>query len=158
MNIRFLIPGKCREKYLNEGVNEYLKRLSKYAKVTLSYLPEEYIQDERQEALIKKALENEASRVLKLLKEDEFVFLIDVHGQKMDSSSFAKFFEEKAKTNGNFAFVFGSSYGIDDRLRKRADFKFSLSDLTFTHYVALFLTIEQVYRAMKIIRGETYDK
>ena len=54
--------------------------------------------------------------------------------------------------------LFGSSYGLDDSLRKRADVTFSLSDFTFTHYMALLLTTEQVYRSMKIMRGETYDK
>lgn len=158
MNIRFLIPGKCREKYINDGVNEYLKRTSKYAKVSLSYLTEESLSDNASEAQIKKALAIEAQRALKQIKEEEVLFLVDVHGKKYDSSSFAKVLQEKTSKSGNIIFLFGSSYGLDDSLRKRADVIFSLSDFTFTHYMALLLTVEQVYRSMKIMHGETYDK
>ncbi len=157
MNIRFLIPGKCREKYILDGVNEYMKRLSKYAKATLTYLPEENIASPKENE-IKKALEIEAKRELKLIKEEEVLILLDVHGKKMDTASFSRIIEEKSQKSGNFVFLFGSSYGLDDSLRKRADVLFSLSDLTFTHYMALLLCVEQVYRAMKIIRCETYDK
>ncbi|MCR4698391.1 MAG: 23S rRNA (pseudouridine(1915)-N(3))-methyltransferase RlmH [Bacilli bacterium] len=158
MNIRFLIPGKCREKYINDGVNEYLKRISKYAKVSLTYLSEESLPDNASDNQIKKALSIEAERALKQIKDDEVLFLVDVHGKKYDSASFAKVMEEKTSIKGNLVFLFGSSYGLDDSLRRRADVTFSLSDFTFTHYMALLLTTEQVYRSMKIMRGETYDK
>ncbi len=158
MNIRFLIPGKCREKYINDGVNEYLKRISKYAKVSLTYLSEESLSDNASEGQIKKALAIEAERALKQIKDEEVLFLVDVHGKKYDSASFAAIMKEKTATKGNLVFLFGSSYGLDDSLRKRADVTFSLSDFTFTHYMALLLTTEQVYRSMKIMRGETYDK
>ncbi len=157
MNIRFLIPGKCREKYILDGVSEYMKRLSKYAKVSLTYLPEESVSSPK-ESEIKKALETEAKRELKLIKDDEVLFLLDVHGKKMDTAAFSRIIGEKSQKSGNFVFLFGSSYGLDDSLRKRADVLLSLSDLTFTHYMALLLCVEQVYRAMKINRGETYDK
>ena len=158
MNIRFLIPGKCREKYIQDGIDEYLKRISKYAKVSLTYLPEESLPASPNQNQIDKALKVEAQRALRLVKEDEIVFLVDIHGKKMDSSAFASVMKEKGQKNGNFAFLFGSSYGLDDSLRHRADVSFSLSDFTFTHYMALMLCVEQVYRAIKINRGETYDK
>ncbi len=158
MNIRFLIPGKCREKYIQQGVDEYLKRIGKYAKVSLIYLPEENLPSEPNAAQIAKALDTEAKRALKMIKDDEILFLVDIHAKKMDTSAFAASIREKSEKNGNFVFLFGSSYGLDDSLRKRADISFSLSDFTFTHYMALMLTVEQVYRAMKINRGETYDK
>ena len=158
MTIRFLIPGKCREKYINDGVDEYLKRLSKYAKVSLTYLNEEHISNPDVPSQVDKALKEEAARALKLIKEDDVLFLVDIHGKRMDSASFAKTFKEKTENRGNVVFLFGSSYGLDDSLRKRSDVSLSLSDFTFTHYMALLLVVEQVYRAMKINRGETYDK
>lgn len=157
MTFRFLIPGKCREKYLRDGFDEYIKRLGKYGKVTLTYLPEENISVVN-EVNISKALKVEAERALRQIKPDDILFLVDIHGKKYDTAGFAKVLEEKSKTNGNFVFLFGSSYGLDDSLRRRADVSFSLSDMTFTHYIALYLVLEQVYRCMKILRGETYDK
>ena len=157
MTFRFLIPGKCREQYLKEGFDEYLKRLSKYGKVTLTYLPEENISVVN-EANVQRALKAEAQRALKQIKEDDVLFLVDIHGKRYSTETFAKAIKEKSAINGNFVFLFGSSYGLDDALRKRADVAFSLSDMTFTHYMALLIVLEQVYRSMKIIRGETYDK
>lgn len=157
MTFTFLIPGKCRETYLKEGYNEYIKRLSKYMKVNLIFLPEEPIPIVT-DSFIQKALKIESQRALKMIKSDDVLFLVDIHGKKYSTSEFASIIEEKSKTSGNFVFLFGSSYGLDDSLRKRADVAFSLSDMTFTHYMALFLVLEQVYRSMKIIRNEAYDK
>ena len=130
MNIRFLIPGKCREKYIIDGQNEYLKRLSKYGKISLVSLEEESLPSLPSDAQIK----NPSTKTL------------------------ADKIEEKMKTNGNLVFLVGSSYGLDDKLRKRANYSFSLGEMTYTHYMAMMLVIEQVYRSMKIIRGEAYDK
>ena len=79
MNIKFLIPGKCREEYINKGVEEYLKRLSKYAKVSVNYLAEEPLPKNPTSLQIDKALKLEAERALKIIKSDEIVFLIDIH-------------------------------------------------------------------------------
>lgn len=157
MNIRFLIPGKCREKYIKDGYDEYLKRLSRFAKVSLEYLPEE-IMSNNSESEISKALKKEAANALKRIKDDEVLFIVDIHGKSYDSKEFASLIDDQSKKNGNLVFLLGSSYGLDDSIRKRANVSFSLSKLSFTHYMALFLTMEQVYRSMKINRGENYDK
>ncbi len=158
MNIRFLIPGKCREKYITDGQNEYLKRLSKYGKISLVSLEEESLPSSPSDAQIKKALSIEADRALKQIKDDECLFLVDIHAKNPSTKTLADKIEEKMKTNGNLVFLVGSSYGLDDKLRKRANYSFSLGEMTYTHYMAMMLVIEQVYRSMKIIRGEAYDK
>lgn len=158
MNIRFLIPGKCREKYITDGQNEYLKRLSKYGKISLVSLEEESLPFSPSDAQIKKALSIEADRALKQIKDDECLFLVDIHAKNPSTKTLADKIEEKMKTNGNLVFLVGSSYGLDDKLRKRANYSFSLGEMTYTHYMAMMLVIEQVYRSMKIIRGEAYDK
>ena len=154
MNIRFLIPGKCREKYITDGQNEYLKRLSKYGKISLVSLEEESLPSSPSDAQIKKALSIEADRALKQIKDDECLFLVDIHAKNPSTKTLA----DKIKENGNLVFLVGSSYGLDDKLRKRANYSFSLGEMTYTHYMAMMLVIEQVYRSMKIIRGEAYDK
>lgn len=158
MNIRFLIPGKCREKFVKDGYDEYLKRLSKFAKVSLVYLSEESLPDSPTKTQIDKALKTEASKIIKQIKDDECLFLVDIHSKNIASEELARQIEAKTKTNGNLVFLVGSSYGLDDLLRKRANFSFSLGNMTYTHYMAMLLVIEQVYRSMKIIRGEAYDK
>ena len=158
MNIRFLIPGKCRETYIKDGIDEYIKRISRFGKVSLTYLTEESLPSNPSQAQIDKALDIEADRALKQIKEDEILFLVDIHGKRLDSASFASLFQQYQEKNGNFVFLFGSSFGLSDKLRKRANVSFTLSDFTFTHYMACLLTTEQVYRALKILHGETYDK
>lgn len=158
MNFRFLIPGKAREPFLLSGYQEYLKRLSKFAKCETLFLPEEPLSKKASESEISSALKKEAGRRLKQIKEDDFVFLIDVHGKEYSSKEFASLLDKSRRKNGNIDFVFGSSRGLDDSLRKRANASLSLSPMTFTHYRALLLVLEQVYRARKINSGESYDK
>lgn len=155
MKINFIIPGKCKEEYLNTGINEYIKRISKYAKVNLIYINEE--KNDGTLPSINKALKLEAEHVLKLVKDD-VLFLIDIHGKEYSSDEIASLINKETSINGNISFVFGSSYGLDDSLREKAKYKISLSKMTFTHYMALFLMTEQVYRSLKINAGEIYNK
>lgn len=158
MNFRFLVPGKAREAFLLSGYQEYLKRLSKYAKCEIISLPEEPLGKKASAKEISAALKKEADRRRKQIKESDYVFLIDIHGKEYSSREFASLLSQATSRNGNIDFVFGSSRGLDDSLRKRADSSLSLSNLTFTHYRALLLVLEQVYRARKINSGESYDK
>lgn len=158
MNIRFLIPGKCREKYIKDGQDEYLKRLSRYGKVSLFSLVEESLPSMPSDGQIQKALSLEADRILKQIKDDEYLFLVDIHAKNISTKALSEKIKSVTETKGNLVFLVGSSYGLDDRLRKRADFSFSLGEMTYTHYMAMLLVIEQVYRSMKIINGESYDK
>lgn len=156
MNFTFLIPGKAREEFLQKGYAEYLKRIQGYGKARIVYLPEERIAKESP-ALIQRALHKEAQRALALVKEDALV-LLDVHAKLLDSQKLAASLERLFARKGNIFFYVGSSYGLDDALRQRADLSFSLSPLTFTHYLAMLLLLEQVYRSLKILAGENYDK
>lgn len=158
MNFRFLLPGKIREDYIEEGSEEYLKRLSRFGKVSLTMLKEEPLPPSPSQKEIAAALKKEAERNLRLIRDEEKVILFDVHGKEMDSSAFAASLKELMSRSGSLVFLFGSSYGMDDSERKRADLSISLSKLTFTHTMAYLLATEQVYRAMKIASGETYDK
>ena len=157
MNIRFLVPGKIKERFLSAGQDEYLKRLSKYAKIQVVNLREE-VPNSSSASDIKRALDREAMRNLKLIRDDETVFLADVNAAEYNSDEFSSLFEREISKNGNIVFIFGSSYGFSDYIKKRADVVFSLSKLTFTHQMAYLLTLEQVYRAFKIINNETYNK
>ncbi|MFA6829576.1 MAG: 23S rRNA (pseudouridine(1915)-N(3))-methyltransferase RlmH [Bacilli bacterium] len=158
MTLKFLLPGKAREKFIKDGYQEYLKRLSRFAKLSLINLNEEPLSSSPNEKEISLALKKEAVRAMNQIKEDDILFLVDIHGPLLSSQELAEKISQASRKNGNLVFLLGSSYGLDDSLRKRANYSFSLSNMTFTHYMAMLLTLEQVYRAMKINSGEAYDK
>lgn len=157
MNLTFLVPGKAREPFLSLGYQEYLKRINGYGKARIVFLPEERISSP-QPAFIEKALDKEADRVLAQVHEKDLLVLLDIHAPMVDSRQLASRLGGLSARRSNLFFYVGSSYGMSDRLRKRADFAFSLSPLTFTHYLAFLLLLEQVYRSLKILTGEEYDK
>lgn len=156
MNIKFIIPGKKKNTFIEDGISEYLKRISKYCKANLIYINEEKI-NTFNEKNIKDAHDKEAVNILKQVGND-YLVLIDIKGKELNSDEFKIDFENIISKFGNISFVFGSSYGISDILRNKANEKISLSKLTFTHYFSLLVLIEQVYRSFKIINNETYDK
>jgi len=158
MTIRFMLPGKCRESFLVSGYNEYLKRISKFAKVSLVNLTEEPLNSKPSPIEIQKALDKEALRALNQVKNSDVLILLDVHASLPTSEELASEIKKLSERSGNLIFLLGSSYGLSDLLRKRADYSFSLSKMTFTHYLAMLLTLEQVYRSLKINSGETYNK
>ncbi len=152
INCRFLIPGRKRDDYVSEGYQEYLKRLSSFGKFTIEFLPEE------KGSSPEGALEKDGKNALNRIKEDGVVILVDVHGKEITSEDLASKFEEWTVSKSRFVFVLGSSNGLADSLRKRADYSICLSKMTFTHYSALLMLLEQVYRAIMINSGQTYAK
>lgn len=157
MNLRFIIPGKNKKDFISEGIKDYILKIKKYSKVSLEYVNETTINNINDKE-IKTALDKDASNILKIISDKEYVILLDIHARDISTSSLANKINDIVSSNGNITFVIGSSYGVSDLLRKRANYSFSLSKLTFTHYMSLLLTLEQVYRCFKINNNEIYDK
>jgi len=159
MKIKILCIGKIKEKYLNEGINEFLKRLKVYAKVDIVEKKEERISESPSQAEIDSVLESEGLSMLKEISSDDYVIILDLHGKEVDNLEFLKLFD-KAMVDGqsSFVFVIGGSYGISEDLRKRADFKWSFSKLTFTHQMIRLLLVEQIYRTFRIKHNQPYHK
>lgn len=158
LEVNFLCFGKPKEKWLKEAFDEYLKRLSRFCKVHLDFLDEVYLNENPSSKEIEKALDEEGERVLKKIGPKDGLILIDLHGQKLDSIDFANKMTNLAQIRSRLFVVVGSSYGLSDNLRKRADFSLCLSSLTTIHHLALLLTMEQVYRSFKINSNQTYHK
>lgn len=158
IKIKILCIGTLKEKYLLAMQEEYLKRLSSYAKVTIIEEKEEK-SNEINDSIINQILNKEGDRLLSKIEDNEFMILLDLHGKQLDSIDFAKLID-KNMTNGysNFTFVIGGSYGVSDRLRSRANLKLSLSLMTFTHQFSRIIILEQIYRAFKINNNEVYHK
>lgn len=156
MKIKIIALGKIKEKFLKEGIDEFLKRLTPYANVEIVELAPVEIRDEN---LIEKALDAEGEKILASIKPQTYVITLEIQGKMLSSEEFA----EKIQTLSNegiseIAFVIGSSHGISEEVSKRADFALSMSKMTFLHQFARLLLVEQIYRAFKIIKGETYHK
>lgn len=159
MKITIAAVGKLKEKYLKEAISEYSKRLSRFSEVEIIEVDDEYAPDtlsEAQESLVKK---KEADKLLKRVKQGSYVILLDLAGEQTTSSGFsAKIENIMLSGNSHITFIIGGSLGLDQSLINIADYRLCLSKMTFPHQLARVILMEQVYRAFKIIKNETYHK
>ena len=156
MHIKVLALGKLKEKFLKEGILEFQKRLTPYANFEIIELQPVEIRDEN---LIQKALDEEAQKLLAYIKPQSYVITLDIGGKMLSSEDFARKISDLTNEGfGEIVFVIGSSCGLSKIISDRADFKLSLSKMTFLHQFARLILTEQIYRAFKIIKGETYHK
>ena len=156
MKIKIVALGKIKEKYLKAGIDEFLKRLTPYVPVEVVEISPIEIKDEN---LIKKVLDEEADKILSYIKPSSYVITLEIEGKQFPSEDFAKKIETLTNSGENeLVFVIGSSCGLSQKVSDRADLKMSLSKMTFLHRFARLILIEQIYRAFKIIKGESYHK
>ena len=156
MKIKIIALGKIKEKFLKEGIDEFLKRLTLYATVEIVEIAPIEIRDEN---LTEKILEQEGEKILAQIKSNSYVITMEIEGVHLSSEKFSKKLEAIANEGHNeIVFVIGSSCGIAKTVSARADFKLSMSKMTFLHQFARLLLVEQIYRAFKIQKGETYHK
>lgn len=157
MKFTFLTIGKIKEKWMRQGIDEYLKRLSPIAKVEILSPDEEKMPENPPPALKEKVMEKEGGKLLKYLKDEDFLILLDLKGIPVTSEGLADILRQKMVSGtSHFFFMIGGPYGNGENIRKRANLKISISAMTFTHQMARLILAEQVYRAMKIIRHEPY--
>ena len=158
MKIKIYAIGKIKDFY-KAGCDEYLKRLSSYAKVEVVEVKDESASDRPSEAEIIKIKNIEGDRVIKLLKPNEYLIGLDLNKKEMDSVEFSKYLMNKIETNGSsVSFVIGGSYGLSDALKARVNDSISFSKMTFLHQLTRLILLEQIYRAFKIINNENYHK
>lgn len=156
MNIKIIALGKIKEKFLKDGIDEFLKRLSPYASVEVVELSPIEIKDEN---LTSKVLEQEGEKILSHIKPQSYVITLEINGKMLSSEGLAEKINELTNEGiSELVFVIGSSCGLSPIVSNRANFKLSMSKMTFLHKFARLLIVEQIYRAFKIIKGETYHK
>ncbi len=159
MKIKIYAIGKIKERYLKDGIDEYVQRIRPYCQLEIIEVNDESIVDNPNQSEIKKAIDIEGSRVLKLLKNGEYLIGLDLNRKELNSEEFAEFLSKKFVIGGsNISFVIGGSYGLSDELKNRCNDFLSLSKMTFLHQVTRLILLEQIYRAFKINRNETYHK
>lgn len=153
MQVKIIAIGKIKENYLKRAIDDYITRISRYAKVEIMELPEEDI-GLRPEAEVK---EREAAKIRKSLSGEWYVIALDREGIEPSSVELARRLEAlMIGGKSNIAFIIGGPLGLDDAVLGEADLRLSLSKLTFTHQMARLILLEQVYRSFKILRGEPY--
>ena len=159
MQIRVIAVGKIKEKYLQDGIAEYVKRLRPYAKVQIVEIAEEKRPASATQSIERIALEKEGDRILAAVPEGSFLIALDVKGLSWSSEELAASFREWELSGQNqLAFVIGGDLGLSPAVFARSDVRLSLSKMTFTHPMARLLLVEQVYRAFRIMRSEPYHK
>ena len=156
MKIKIIALGKIKEQFLKEGVNEFVKRLTPYTTIEIAELQPIEIKDEN---LTQKVLEQEGEKILSLIKPSDYVITLEIKGKELSSKEFAQKINDITNTGtSELVFVIGSSCGLSKTVSERANFKLSLSKMTFLHQFTRLILIEQIYRAFKILKNETYHK
>lgn len=159
MKIRIICVGKLKEKYLVDGIKEYTKRISGYTNIEMVEVVDERIPDKASLADEMIVKVKEGRKILDKIKQDDYVIILDVRSQELDSVAFSKRIED-CMINGKsmIDFVIGGSLGHSEEVLSRADMKISFSPMTFPHQLMRLILVEQVYRAFKIMKNETYHK
>jgi 23S rRNA (pseudouridine1915-N3)-methyltransferase len=154
VKISFWSVGKTNEHYIKEGVEEFTRRISKYFKTDWTIIPVPKNAGMLSEMDLKK---KEGETILEWLSKDDYLVALDGKGKQLTSEGLADFIQAKANESiKNIIFLIGGAYGIDDAVLKRANYKWSLSELTFPHQLVRLILAEQVYRACTIMRNEKY--
>ena len=154
MKIRLLVIGKTEEEYLRKGISEYTGRVKRYVPFEIVEIPSPR---NISSLPLDEQKSKEAVRIEKQIRTGDLVVLLDEHGQELTSAAFSKFLNQRFLSGArNMNFIIGGPFGFDESLHKQADFILSLSKMTFSHQMIRLFFTEQLYRALTILRGESY--
>ena len=159
MKIKIVTVGKLKEKYLKDGIAEYTKRISRFAKLEMIELADEKTSDKASEIENQKILETEGARILSKVGERDFVLVLAIEGKTFSSEEFSKQLEEASiKGYSTLTFIIGGSLGLAASVKNRANLSVSFGRLTLPHQLMRLVLVEQIYRAFTIQQGSPYHK
>lgn len=159
MHIRIIGVGKIKENYLRAGIKEYCKRLSSYCRLEIIEVEDEKTNERAGAAEEEMVKSREAGRILRHIKEDTYLIVLDLGGKELSSEQLAGKMEQLALRGcSDLTFVIGGSLGISAEIRSKADLLLSFSHFTFPHQLMRLILLEQIYRVYRINRGEPYHK
>ena len=144
--IKVICLGKIKEDYLTKLIEDYKKRISRYHKIQIIELNDS------------NDLQKESEDILRHINNQDYVIALDINGENIDSVSLAQKIDSTFLNNGTITFVIGSSFGLHENVKKRANYKLSFSKLTFPHGLFRGILLEQIYRSFKILNNESYHK
>lgn len=158
LNVKFITLGTLKEGYLREAAAEYEKRLGGFCRFELVQLKEERLSDQPSENEIKNALDKESAKIFAEIPSRAYVVAMCVEGKQCSSEELADKLEEISSRSSDICFIIGSSFGLSDAVKQRADMRLSVSKLTFPHQLMRVILLEAVYRAFNIQKGTKYHK
>ena len=159
MKIKVVTVGKLKEKYLKDGIAEYSKRISRFAKLEMIELADEKTPDKASESENQKILEIEGQRILSKVGDRDFVIVLAIEGKTLSSEEFSKQLEEASiKGFSTLTFIIGGSLGLAQDVKKRDNLSVSFGRLTLPHQLMRLVLVEQIYRAFTIQQGSPYHK
>ncbi|MDU0420534.1 23S rRNA (pseudouridine(1915)-N(3))-methyltransferase RlmH [Staphylococcus simulans] len=159
MKITVLAVGKLKEKYWKQAIAEYQKRLSAYTKIEIIEVPDEKAPENMSDKEIEQVKQKEGQRLLAKVKPQSTVITLEIKGNMLTSEGLAKNLQQRmVQGQSDFTFIIGGSNGLHQDVLDRSNYALSFSKMTFPHQMMRVILLEQVYRAFKIMRGETYHK
>ncbi len=159
MQIKIIAVGKLKEKYLVQGIKEYMKRLGGYTKIELIEVADEKAPENLSSAQMQQVKDKEGERILAKIKEQDYVFALAIEGENPTSEAFAKQMAQlMVQGKSNFVFVIGGSLGLSTAVMKRSNAAISFGKMTYPHQLMRLILVEQIYRAFRINHGEPYHK
>ncbi len=158
MTINIICVGKIKEDYFSKAAAEFEKRLSRFCSINVIQIPDKSIPDNPSPAECVSVLNKEGEQILRKIGKSDIVIAMCIEGKNLSSEEFAAKLSDFQMQSSTIDFVIGGSLGLSDEVKKRADFKLSMSNMTFPHRIARLMLEEQIYRAFKILANETYHK
>lgn len=159
LHINIICIGKIKESFFRDSIDEYSKRISKYCSLHIVELPDEKIPNNASDKELLLVKEKEGHNILNSIKKDSYTICLDLKGKQFTSEEFSNKIEDiSLNTNSSITFVIGGSLGISSSVLSTANELISFSKMTFPHQLFRIILLEQIYRAFKIIKNETYHK
>ena len=143
--IKLICVGKIKERYLTEGIEDYLRRINKYHKLEIIEVDDS-------------VPDIEEGKIIKYIDNRDYVITLEIDGNSLSSVELAEKIDKTFISNSNITFIIGGSYGLSDNIKKRSNYKLSFSRMTFPHGLFRMIFLEQLYRSFKILNNETYHK
>ena len=159
MKITLVTVGKIKEKFFEDAIKEYSKRLSRYCKLEILQVAAEKTPEGASEAVELQIKEKEGQRILSLIRDDAYVIALAIEGKMLDSEELAERIEKLGVSGiSQIVFVIGGSLGLSAQVMKRADYALSFSRMTFPHQLMRVVLLEQIYRSYRIMNHQPYHK
>lgn len=159
MKITLVTVGKIKEKFFEDAIKEYSKRLSRYCKLEILQVADEKTPEGASETVELQIKEKEGQRILSLIRDDAYVIALAIEGKMLDSEELAERIEKLGVSGiSQIVFVIGGSLGLSAQVMKRADYALSISRMTFPHQLMRVVLLEQIYRSYRIMNHQPYHK
>ena len=159
LHINIVCVGKLKEKYLQDAISEYSKRLTKYCSLSITELPDEKLPNNLSDSLINIIKEKESDNIMSHTEKNSYIIALDLHGKQFSSEEFSeKIMNISTNSSSTITFIIGGTLGLSDKLLLVSNELICFSKMTFPHQLIRVFLIEQIFRGFKISNGETYHR